>query len=425
MDSTASTGQDAAGGGAATLQPGALVGDRYRVEGLVGEGGMGVVYKVTHVRMRKTFALKVLHAAVSQSSEIAARFEREAVAVGSIDHPNVAAATDFGQLPDGSFFLVCEFIAGRSLRAEVEVGALPPARALGILRGVVSAVAAAHARGIVHRDLKPENVMLVDRDGEHDFVKVIDFGIAKLDAQEDAGHERGAQPLTRLGVVMGTPDYMSPEQALGQVVDARADLYSLGVIFYELLTGHCPFRGEAVSVLRQHVTDEPPPIPADVASRLDPRVPEIVKKLLAKDPAQRFQTAADLLVALDRLGASPQRPGRGLLGSRRVFVAAGLGALAVFAVTVALFTLLLRGPATSGPLASSPEASPSASSPASAAAVAATAAPSVVAASSPLPSASSAGVETTDAGAPGTKPSRKRRTGPGGIYIPPPRTWFR
>ena len=293
MDSTAGVGSDCVGDGAQRLETGSMVGDRYRVEGLVGEGGMGVVYRVTHVRMRKTFALKVLHAALSQSKELVLRFEREAVAVGSIDHPNVAGATDFGQLPDGSFFLVCEFIDGRSLRAEIEAGPMPAPRALRIMRGAVSAVAAAHAKGIVHRDLKPENVMLVDRDGDPDFVKVIDFGIAKLDTAEESSPERSAQPLTRLGVVMGTPDYMSPEQALGQVVDARADLYSLGVIFYELLAGRCPFHGEAVTVLRQHIMDEPPPLSADILPRLDPRVPALIRRLLAKDAAQRFQTATE------------------------------------------------------------------------------------------------------------------------------------
>src|SRR3984957_2660991 len=165
-----------------TLEPGTIIAERYRVESLLGEGGMGKVYAAEHIHMRKQVAIKVLHSEMSTTPEVVARFEREAVAAGKITHPNVAAATDFGRLEDRSFFLVLEYVAGVDLRSALRPGALPPERAVKIIRQITAAVGAAHAAGVVHRDLKPENIMLVDRDGEADFVKVLDFGIAKIDA---------------------------------------------------------------------------------------------------------------------------------------------------------------------------------------------------------------------------------------------------
>ncbi len=181
------------------LEIGAIVADRYRVVGFLGEGGMGAVYRVEHQHIRKAYALKVLHRSLMTMPEAVARFEREAVAAGSIDHPNVAAATDFGRLPDGSFFLILEFVPGRSLRDALEGGPLDPLRASKIMRGIVAGVGAAHAKGIVHRDLKPENVMLVAHDGDPDFVKVLDFGIAKVQDAPRTTAEGAAAPLTRAG----------------------------------------------------------------------------------------------------------------------------------------------------------------------------------------------------------------------------------
>src|SRR5580692_1688622 len=164
------------------LEPGTIIAERYRVDSLLGEGGMGKVYAAEHVHMRKQVAIKVLHPEMSTTPEVVARFEREAVAAGKITHPNVAAATDFGRLADKSFFLVLEYVAGTDLRKAVGKGALPPERAVHIVRQIAAAVGAAHAAGVVHRDLKPENIMLVERDGDPDFVKVLDFGIAKIDS---------------------------------------------------------------------------------------------------------------------------------------------------------------------------------------------------------------------------------------------------
>jgi len=278
---------------------GTLLAGRYRIEALIGSGGMGAVYRAAHVHMRKAVAVKVLHKEMTAFPEVVARFEREAVAAGRIEHPHVVSASDFGQLEDGSFYLVLEFIEGQSLAKLVsKVGALAPLRALCITRQIVEALQAAHAVGIVHRDLKPDNVMLVDKDDEPDFVKVLDFGIAKIKVEETA-----EQPaLTQIGTVFGTPEYMSPEQARGELVDARADLYTVGVILYEMLSGSSPFKDDdLVVVLTRHLTADPPPLP----SSLDPMIRDLVLLLLKKNRDERVQSAAELIERIDViLGAS-------------------------------------------------------------------------------------------------------------------------
>jgi eukaryotic-like serine/threonine-protein kinase len=278
---------------------GTLLAERYRVEQLLGEGGMGQVYRAQHVHMKKTVAIKVLHRELTMQPEIVARFEREAVAAARIEHAHVAAATDFGQLPDGSFYLVLEFIEGRSLTALLaEHGRLPAPRALAIARQVSDALDAAHEAGIVHRDLKPDNVMLLSRDDDSDFVKVLDFGIAKLQSDDSSG-----QPaLTKVGTVFGTPEYMAPEQAQGAGADARSDLYTLGMMLYEMLSGATAFRDDQlVVVLTRQMTADPPPLPADV----DPATAQLVMTLLEKKPDQRVQTAAELRDRIDALLGHP------------------------------------------------------------------------------------------------------------------------
>jgi len=279
---------------------GTVLAGRYRIERLLGSGGMGSVYRAEHVLMRKACAVKVLHREMTQVKEVVARFEREAVAAARIEHPNVATATDFGQLENGSFYLVLEFIEGRSLGKLIAEGPLPEERALLITRQIVDALAAAHGAGIVHRDLKPDNVMLISKEGGTDFVKVLDFGIAKVKL-EDPGAEQPA--LTRLNTVMGTPEYMSPEQARGEPVDHRADLYTVGVILYEMLSGTSPFRHEEfVVVLTKKLTEDPPPLPdhVSVATR------DLVRRLLQRAPGERPESAAELVSAIDSiLGYSP------------------------------------------------------------------------------------------------------------------------
>jgi len=432
------------------LAPDALVAERYRVVSFLGEGGMGAVYRVEHQHMRKAFALKVLHRSLLARPEIVARFEREARAAGSIDHPNVAAATDFGQLQDGSFFLILEFVRGRSLRDEVAMGALEPDRATRIVRGIVAGVGAAHAKGIVHRDLKPENVMLVEHHGDPDFVKVLDFGIAKVESLAPAA-EGVATPLTQAGAVIGTLQYMSPEQAIGNSVDARSDLYSIGVIFYELLSGQCPFEGDAIRLLKQHVLGEVPALPTGVATKLDPRIAQIVYRLLAKKPEERFATAAELGVALAEVAAPPRivvsptaQPAWLSLRERvhgsvkslaeaprgvRVGAIAVLLALVAIGVALRLASHRDESPGVAEPV---PLAEPSPSSaPITRPATAVPRSPPAPAMpSAPAPAASPTAPSPPQRGAPeghasGPAAPVHRRTGPGGIYIPPPKDWFK
>ncbi|HXX68253.1 MAG TPA: serine/threonine-protein kinase [Polyangiaceae bacterium] len=309
------------GGERKSLRPGgpeSLVGvvlsGRYLIEKLIGEGGMGAVYRAEHTHMRKRLAVKVLHPEMSRLPEVVARFEREAMAAAHIDHPNVAAATDFGKLDDGSFFLVLEFIEGRSLREAIAGAPLELSSALHITRQIASALGRAHALGIVHRDLKPENVMLVVRDGDPNFVKVLDFGIAKVPVGELVGEARGAsgQVLTQLGMVYGTPEYMAPEQALGQPVDGRADLYALGAIVFEMLTGVRPYNHESkVTLLGMHVTAPIPRMSERApAADIPPELDAIVTKLLAKEASARFADARELIETLDQTGALLAARGR-------------------------------------------------------------------------------------------------------------------
>jgi eukaryotic-like serine/threonine-protein kinase len=289
-----------AGGDAASLV-GTVLAGRYRIERLLGSGGMGSVYLAEHVLMRKACAVKVLHREMMQVKEVVARFEREAVAAARIEHPNVAAATDFGQLENGSFYLVLEFIEGKSLSQLIaDTRGLPEERALIITRQIADALAAAHGAGIVHRDLKPDNVMLILKEGAADFVKVLDFGIAKLKIEEPGPDH---QALTRLNTVMGTPEYMSPEQARGEPVDHRADLYTVGIILYEMLAATSPFRHEEfVVVLTKKLTEDPPPLPAHISAGAR----ELVGRLLQRSPDDRLQSAAELVAHVDAiLGYSP------------------------------------------------------------------------------------------------------------------------
>jgi serine/threonine-protein kinase len=292
---------------------GVVLSGRYQIERLIGEGGMGAVYQAEHMHMRKRLAVKVLHPEMSRLPEVVARFEREAMAAAHIEHPNVAAATDFGKLDDGSFFLVLEYVEGQDLRRAIQQGRLELGRALHVARQVASALGRAHAIGIVHRDLKPENIMLVTRDGETDFVKILDFGIAKVPIGEFAGDlKEPGQALTQLGMVYGTPEYMAPEQALGQPVDARADLYSLGVILFEMLTSGRPYEHESkVTLLGMHVAAPIPRMRDRVPqANIPPALDAIVTRLLAKDRAQRFADARELIEALDACTAQLVGEGR-------------------------------------------------------------------------------------------------------------------
>lgn len=278
---------------------GQVVAKRYRIERLIGRGGMGVVYLAEHTELHKRVALKVLHRYMSTNTEVVARFEREAVAAGRLAHPSIVAATDFGLLEDGSFYLALEYIDGKSLAEMLaENGPLEERRALAIAFQINDALCAAHDAGIVHRDLKPDNVLLVSMEDGRDLVKVVDFGIAKLMLDED--HQEG---LTRAGLVFGTPEYMSPEQAMGHTVDARSDLYGVGMLLYEMLCGTSPFKAQEVTeMLAKQITEPPPPLPEHVSTRLG----ALVLWLLQKDPDERPETAQRLAEELCEIAGDLQ-----------------------------------------------------------------------------------------------------------------------
>jgi serine/threonine-protein kinase len=312
---------------------GAMIADRYRIERRLGQGGMGAVYLAEHVRMHKQVAVKVLHKEMGRLAEAVYRFEREAVAAGRVDHEHLVTATDFGQLADDSMYLVLEYVPGKSLAALMAEGPVSTKRALGIARQIAAALGAIHAVGIVHRDIKPDNVMLVERAANEDFVKLLDFGMAKV--HQDAPHQD--KQVTRVGFVFGTPRYMAPEQAAGEQTDHRADLYALGVLLYAMLAGAPPFSGDEIrDVLRAQRFDPPPPLPANV----DPSVAALVMTLLAKDPKERIQTAAGVIEYIDRLSAQSVKPPpsartriAAFLRTREGLAAAGVAALVAFAAT--------------------------------------------------------------------------------------------
>lgn len=298
---------------------GRVIDDRYEILDLIGEGGMGSVYRARHVRLGRSFALKALKRELSVDPELSARFIREAKAAAAISHPNVVQISDFGSLPTGQPYFVMELLEGISLSSLVwNDGPLPPVRALKIAREIAQGLAAAHEAGIIHRDLKPDNVH-VGRSGDSP-VKVLDFGLAKV---------AGGSKLTRQGIVYGTPHYMSPEQASGEGVDPRSDLYALGVVLYEMLTGRVPFEADSyMGVLTKQLYASPsPPSELLAAPGLLPPVEQLVLRCLEKRPSKRFASMAAFVDAVDRLlrrlqatpepapaleprPAPPPRPGR-------------------------------------------------------------------------------------------------------------------
>jgi serine/threonine-protein kinase len=381
---------------------GTVIGERYKILERVGEGAMGAVYRAEHTLMKKIIAVKLLHPELGRLDEVAKRFEREAQSASRLNHQHIIQVTDFGRMPNtGALFLVMEFVRGESLASALKRGGrLPPARAVAITRQMLSALEHAHAEGVVHRDLKPENVMLVARQtippmtpgaaaprpvaeseqsrsaqgqarpsssAPHpprvDFIKILDFGIAKMSDDAPAG---GSQPLTQAGVVFGTPDYMSPEQAMGDRIDGRSDLYSTGVILFEMLSGQKPFSGKShVEIISQHLTKVPPTLrtvapDAPISGALE----QVVRRALAKKREERFRSATEFLSALDGVGEATHSglhahaPSRSLLAQvrplldrvppqfRRLLPAF---AIALLAILFGTFALRHHGPASTPP----------------------------------------------------------------------------
>ncbi len=275
---------------------GKTIDGRYLVESVLGEGGMGVVYRGKHKVIDKKVAIKVLRGDMARNKEMLDRFLQEAKAASSIGNPHIVDISDFGTLPDGSTYFVMEYLAGKSLGALMEsVHPLPIPRLLHIAKQIAAGLGAAHEAGIVHRDLKPDNVMLVDRGTQKDFAKILDFGIAKVGGD--------ASRLTRAGAVFGTPHYMSPEQAAGTSVEQRTDIYSLGVIMYEMTSGKVPFDADNfMGILTQHMYKKPPYI-RDLVPMLD--VPAgldaVIQKCLTKKPDGRYAAMGELVAELEKI----------------------------------------------------------------------------------------------------------------------------
>jgi serine/threonine-protein kinase len=268
---------------------GSIIADRYHVLRKLGEGGMGTVYLAEHVKMGRKSAVKVMNPALVHDADAISRFNREASNASKINHPHVAAVYDFGETPEGVIYLAMEYIEGPALTKVIEdQGALPPLRAAEIARQVADALTVAHDMGIVHRDLKPDNIMLTkNRDGT-DFAKVVDFGIAKIANNE-------AQRVTKTGLVIGTPDYMSPEQLAGDKLDGRSDTYSLGIVAFNMLTGKLPFPGDTLQEsMIMRLTERPKQLmemKEDVA--WPQQVQAVLDRALERTAEDRYKTAAE------------------------------------------------------------------------------------------------------------------------------------
>lgn len=286
--------------GAPPVDPllGRLVDDRYRMIRRLGAGGMGIVYEAKHEVLNTRLAIKVLRKEAAGDEEALERSRREAQAASAIGSEHIVDVRDFGRLEDGSTYVVMELIDGKDLFAIVRAAPIAWGRACRIGAQVCDALFAAHEQGIVHRDLKLENVLLTERRGEPDFVKIVDFGIAKV---------QGGAKITLAGRVMGTPEYMSPEQCAGRGVDHRTDIYSLGVMLYEMITGTLPFQDPDLAKLVRMQMLEPPPPPTQV--RPDLEIPlaleAVILRCLAKEKQARFQTMAEVAAALRAI--EPQR----------------------------------------------------------------------------------------------------------------------
>ena len=285
---------------------GQVVADRYHIIKKLGEGGMGTVYLGEHVKMGRKSAIKVMTQAMSNDPDAVSRFNREASNASRLSHPNICQVYDFGETSEGLIYLAMEFIEGRSLSdlAEAE-GALPAPRAASIVRQAAEALQVAHDQSIVHRDIKPDNIMIVLAKDGSDIVKVVDFGIAKAIAGDETG-----QKVTKTGLVVGTPEYMSPEQLSGDKIDGRSDLYSLALVLYKLLTGVLPFQAEtSQETMIKRLTDAPEPLGTarpDIV--FPPRLQTVLDRALARSLTERYASAAEFGRDLEAAVGGPAVP---------------------------------------------------------------------------------------------------------------------
>ena len=264
---------------------GKVVAGRYRLEARLGEGGMGIVYRARHVLIDRVVALKLIRPDLRGETHLRAWMLREARAANRVDHAHIVDIHDVGETEEGELYLVMEYLVGTSLSSEIGKGAMPIARAVDIIEQMCAALARAHDLGVVHRDLKSDNIMLTARGGRKDSVKILDFGLAAL--------ARDAR-LAPKGAVFGTPEYMAPEQARGEDATALCDMYALGILFFEMLTGQLPFRSGDRDTLLEMQRSAPPPRPRSIRPDLAPQAEAIILRLLEKDPHRRFRDAHHL-----------------------------------------------------------------------------------------------------------------------------------
>ncbi len=282
------------------------VAGQFRIVKRIGAGGMGAVYKAEQASMRRFVAIKILHPRYLSRKDLVSRFRREARAMSHLSHPNTARVFMYGQVEDGAWYFVMEYLEGKNLAQLVRSeGPMEPSRAAKVMVQVCGALDEAHTYGIIHRDLKPENIFLTSQGGITDYPKVLDFGLAKVTERE---MNPNSLVLTREGMVFGTPEFMSPEQARGQTLDGRSDIYSLGTILYELVSGKLPFDAkQPIEFIQLHVKASPIPL-----SRRAPRVPEalerVVMKALAKNPNDRYASAREFANALEQFLSAAREP---------------------------------------------------------------------------------------------------------------------
>jgi len=326
---------DLTGKGATSLV-GTMVAERYLVKDQIGVGGMGTVYLAVHQTIRKRCALKVLHPQLVDTEEIFRRFRQEAKAASRIGHENIVDVSDFGTLPSGAPYFVMEYLEGQDLRRLLErEGPMPWRRAFRLGLQIADALQAAHDAGIAHRDVKPENFFLIKRGDEDDFVKVLDFGVAKLFGDDQS-------VVTRTGMWVGTPEYMSPEQAEGVDLDHRVDVYGVGILLFQLITGKVPFSGpDEFDVLNQHVTKKPPrPVDVRPGMEISPRAEAVVFKALEKDREHRFVDMNAFAVAMRKaLDASDDAPGAGVARGGAISSSGNKSRTAIVVAVVALLVV--------------------------------------------------------------------------------------